>query len=107
MQPNWFGWIMIAVVLAALLAGIVLWAVQIVLTVRHFIFLRRASGDWQRFFQLFRVGNAAKVRSMLPPQGITNLELALRLQKASLPLVIVGEAAVALAIFLGGLGGGR
>jgi hypothetical protein len=43
---------------------------------------------------------------MLPHDGVRNLELALKRQKASLPLVVAGAAAVALSIFLGGLGGG-
>ena len=54
MEPNWFGWV-IAILGATMLAGVFLWAAQLVLTVRHFVFLRRAAGDWQRFFQLFRV----------------------------------------------------
>lgn len=105
MEPNWFGWIMVAIFVGTLLAGLTLWGTLTFLTARHFIYLRRASPDWRSFSQRFRVGNARNVRSILPAPGIRNLDLALKLHKASWVIFVVGGAAFALGTIWGGWSG--
>ena len=102
MQPNAFGWAMIALFAMALLTGIAVWAVQVVITIRHFVFLSRACSDQRQFFGLFRIGSRDRVFALLPPEGRKNLQRGLNLRKIDLPLTIAAGAIFVAGMLWGG-----
>jgi len=101
-QPNAFGWVMIVLFVGALFVGIGVWAFQIFLTVRHFVFLRRACADRRQFFELFRVGSRDRVLALLTPEGRRNLQLSLDLHRIDLPLAIAGGMIFVAGLIWGG-----